>query len=163
MKAFYWQVILATIINVAFVFYVDFEIKAHWPMLLFIGVLLVLWLLSYIYNRKSFFQVFYLAELIAFFTKEMFKATSQVAWEVITPKPRMEAGMIALPLDVKTNLEITILASLISLTPGTLSIEISEDRSYLFVHAMYIPHGDVDRVIDDIKIGFERRVLRVFN
>jgi multicomponent Na+:H+ antiporter subunit E len=105
----------------------------------------------------------YLTELILFFTKEMFKATFQVAWEVLSPKTNIESGMIALPLEVKTNLEITILASLISLTPGTLSIEISEDKSYLFIHAMYIPFGDVDKLKSEIKDGFERRVLRVFN
>jgi multicomponent Na+:H+ antiporter subunit E len=105
----------------------------------------------------------YLAELIVYFTAEIFKASLQVAWEVITPKNHMEAGVIAVPLDVKTNLEITVLSSLISLTPGTLSIDVSEDRSHLFVHAMYIPHGDVERLRQELKDGFERRVIRIFN
>jgi multicomponent Na+:H+ antiporter subunit E len=70
---------------------------------------------------------------------------------------------VAVPLDVKTNLEITVLSSLISLTPGTLSLDVSEDRSHLFVHAMYIPHGDADRLRNEIKMGFERRVLKIFN
>lgn len=163
MKAFYWQVVLTALITIGYLFYINFELQAHWVILLFYGLISSMWLLSYIYNRKSFFQVMYLTELILFFTKEMFKATFQVAWEVLSPKTNIESGMIALPLEVKTNLEITILASLISLTPGTLSIEISEDKSYLFIHAMYIPFGDVDKLKSEIKDGFERRVLRVFN
>jgi multicomponent Na+:H+ antiporter subunit E len=163
MKAFYWQVILTAIATAGYLFYANFELLAHWVLLLFFSLLFSMWLLSFIYNRKSFYQVIYLTELIIFFTKEMFKATFQVAWEVLSPKTHIESGMIALPLEVKTNLEITILASLISLTPGTLSIEISEDKSFLFVHAMYIPFGDVDKLKAEIKDGFERRILRVFN
>jgi len=105
----------------------------------------------------------YLGELIVYFTIEIFKASFQVAWDIITPKNKMEAGVIAVPLDVRTNLEITVLSSLISLTPGTLCIDISEDRSHLFVHAMYIHHGDVERLKQELKDGFERRVIRIFN
>jgi multicomponent Na+:H+ antiporter subunit E len=163
MKALYWQVVIATLVTFGFLLYNDFKLQAHWAILLFTSLVAVMWLFSFVYNRKSFFQVFFLMELLIFFTKEMFKASFQVAWEVISPKLSIEAGMIAVPLDVKKNLEITILASLISLTPGTLSVEISEDKSYLFVHAMYIPFGDVDKLKAEIKDGFERRVLRVFN
>lgn len=163
MKAFYWQVVIATLISVIFLFYTDFKMQAHWVIVLYISLLMAMWLFSYVYNRKSFFQVIYLVELISYFTKEMFVATFQVTWEVISPISHIESGMIAVPLDVKTDLEITILASLVSLTPGTLSVEISEDKTFLFVHAMYIPAGDANRVKTEIKNGFERRVLRVFH
>jgi len=68
-----------------------------------------------------------------------------------------------MPLDVKSDIEITILASLISLTPGTLSLEVSEDKSFLFIHLINIPDGDADRIKSQIKNGFERRVQRIFN
>jgi len=93
----------------------------------------------------------------------MLTATFQIVREVLTRKTHIKAGIIALPLDLKDDLEITILASLISLTPGTLSIEVSEDKSLLFIHAMYIPNGDTDRIKSQIKNGFERRVQRIFN
>ena len=163
MKAFYWQIVLASIVTLVYLLYINFDMLAHWIILLFLGLLFVMWLFSYIYNRKSFFQVLYLMELLAYFTKEMFVATFQVIREVLSRKWRIEAGMIAVPMDVKTDLEITILASLISLTPGTLSVEVSDDKTFLFVHAMYIPGGDADRVKTEIKNGFERRVLRVFH
>ncbi|MBC7124908.1 MAG: Na+/H+ antiporter subunit E, partial [Bacteroidales bacterium] len=105
----------------------------------------------------------YLAELVIYFTKEMLTATFMVIREVLTRKTHIKAGIIAMPLDLKDDLEITILASLISLTPGSLSIEIAEDKSLLFIHAMYIPDGDTDRIKSQIKNGFERRVHRIFN
>ena len=163
MKVFYRNVIVSVALTAIFAAYYNFTIAAHWIILFYEAMVIVIWLLSFIYSRKSFFQVVYLAELMFFFTAEIFKASIQVAWEVITPKNRMEAGIVAVPLDVKTNLEITVLSSLISLTPGTLSIDVSEDRSYLFVHAMYIPHADADQLRNDIKLGFEKRVLRIFN
>lgn len=74
----------------------------------------------------------------------------------------MEAGIIAVPLDTKTDLEITIFSSLVSLTPGTLSIDVSADKSHLFVHAMYIEKGDTAALAQELKEGFERRVIRIF-
>jgi multicomponent Na+:H+ antiporter subunit E len=59
----------------------------------------------------------------------------------------------------ETNLEITLLANLITLTPGTLSLDVSDDRKVLYVHAMYL--SDKQAFIDDIKNGFEKRLLEI--
>ncbi len=58
-----------------------------------------------------------------------------------------------------SDVEITLLANLVTLTPGTLSLDVSEDRSTLFVHAMFVDDPDVLR--REIKHGFERRVLEL--
>jgi multicomponent Na+:H+ antiporter subunit E len=71
----------------------------------------------------------------------------------------MTPGIVRVPLDVKTDFEITLLANLISLTPGTLSLDVSEDRKVLYVHTMYV--GDKDKFIEGIKSGFERRLLKL--
>jgi len=163
MKLFYKFVIISILATSVFATYNNFTIKAHWLVLIFLGVISFLWLSSFVYSRKSFYQMFYLGELTLFFVKEMFLASFQVVFEVITLKSYAVAGLVALPLDVKSNLEITVLSSLISLTPGTLSVDVSEDRSHLFVHAMFIPHGDVDIIKQELKLGFERRVYRIFN
>jgi multicomponent Na+:H+ antiporter subunit E len=65
--------------------------------------------------------------------------------------------VLAIPLDAVTDLEITAFANLISLTPGTLSLDVSTDRRVLFIHAMYA--GDADQTRRDIKQGLERRLL----
>jgi multicomponent Na+:H+ antiporter subunit E len=97
--------------------------------------------------------------LAAFFLKNLVAASLQVAYDVVTPKHRMRAGVIAFPLEAKTDVEITLLAGLISLTPGTLVLEVSPDRKSLFIHVMYLDDPDAAR--KGIKEGLERRLLEV--
>jgi multicomponent Na+:H+ antiporter subunit E len=94
-----------------------------------------------------------------FFLKELVKANIHVAYDVITPTFYMTPGIVRVPLDAKTELEITLLANLISLTPGTLSLDVSADKKVLYVHSMYIE--DKDEFIRGIKDGFERRLLEL--
>jgi len=85
----------------------------------------------------------------------------RVAHEVITRKPHSRPGLIAIPLDVKTPFQITLLANVISLTPGTLTIDVSEDRRLLFLHAMFI--HDIEKLRADIKDKFEKPIMEIFN
>lgn len=96
---------------------------------------------------------------IFYFLYEVIVANLQVAYEVMTPNLYVKPGIIKIPLDVQTNTEITILANLITLTPGTLSIDVSDDKKVLYVHSMYV--NDKDKFIHDIKNGFERRILLI--
>lgn len=94
-----------------------------------------------------------------FFLWELFMANVAVAQEVVRPRLRIRPGVVAVPLTVTTDLEITLLSCLITLTPGTLALDVSDDRSTLFVHALDIADADAFRrtIID----GFERRVLEL--
>lgn len=94
-----------------------------------------------------------------FFAREVIEANLRVAYEVLTPRHQMSPGVVAIPLSAKTDAEITILANLITLTPGTLSLDVSNDRSVLYIHAMHI--GDVDQFRRKIKEELERRLLEV--
>jgi len=86
-------------------------------------------------------------------------ANLRVAYDVITPKLHMRPSILAIPLEARTDEEITLLASLITLTPGTLSIEVSDDRRKLFIHAMFVDEAEQFR--RQLKEGFERRLLEV--
>jgi len=70
-------------------------------------------------------------------------------------------GVIAIPLDARTDIEITLVANLITLTPGSVSLDLSEDRKVLYIHAMYIDGGDVEAYRRSVKEGLERRVLEL--
>lgn len=129
--------------------------------LVFLFVYFILWIASYFYDRSHFIKVPKAIGLFFYFLKELTVASLFVAWDVITPRSRVESGVIALPLDVKSDLEITILASLISLTPGTLSLDVSEDKRYLYIHAVYIKGGDIEGLKRQIKNGFERKLLEI--
>lgn len=90
---------------------------------------------------------------------EMFKSNAIIAYDVLTPTHHMKPGVIGIPLDARTDLEITVLANLITMTPGTLSLDVSPDRRTLYVHAMYI--NDSEELRRDIKENLERRVLEL--
>jgi multicomponent Na+:H+ antiporter subunit E len=110
---------------------------------------------SYTYFRRIDrvlrFAVFYLWELIL--------ANLRVAYDVMMPRHRIRPGVVAIPLDAKTDAEITLLANLITLTPGSVSLDVSSDRRFLYLHAMYI--DDVEEFRQSIKDTLERRVLGV--
>lgn len=96
----------------------------------------------------------------AYFAWEMVLANLRVARDVITHHyGAIRPGVIAVPLDAKTDTEITLLANLITLTPGTLSLDISLDRRVLYIHAIDI--HDPEALRRDIKNGLERRLLEV--
>lgn len=100
-----------------------------------------------------------IAGFILFFSKELIVANFKVAFDVLTPRHHMRPGIVAIPLELKSDLEITVLTTLLTLTPGTLCLHVTEDRQTLYLHAMYI--DDPEILIRTIKDGFERRVREV--
>jgi multicomponent Na+:H+ antiporter subunit E len=106
-------------------------------------------------------RVWHAVVLAAFFLRDLVITNLQVALDVVTPRSRLQPAIIALPLDVKNDLEITLLANLITLTPGTTALDVDERREYLFVHLMYMEPGGLEAAQAEIKSGLERRVLEV--
>ncbi|APG60587.1 Na+/H+ antiporter subunit E [Christiangramia salexigens] len=122
----------------------------------------ILWLISIGRKRSTYFTIVPKVILLVInFLYELVKANLEVAYEVITPGFKMRPGIIMVPLDVQSNIGITLLANMISLTPGTLSIDVSNDKKVLFVHAMYLK--DREKFIRGIKNGFERRILEILS
>lgn len=120
-----------------------------------------LWVAKPLFGETHYFARFYHSiYLILFFLWELVVSCVRVAWDVVTPRLYARPGVIAVPLDAKSDLEITMTANLISLTPGTLSLDVSEDRTTLYVHAMYI--SDIDDLKRELKDGMERRVMNAF-
>ncbi len=78
-----------------------------------------------------------LVSFLAYFIRILIKANLVVAWEVITPGYQMTPRFIRYPIDGLTDFQITSLANAITLTPGTLSSDVSDDKRYLYVHCMY--------------------------
>ncbi|RYE11216.1 MAG: hypothetical protein EOP22_01690 [Hyphomicrobiales bacterium] len=97
--------------------------------------------------------------LIALFVRELILSALRVAWLVVQPKPHMRPAIIAYPLTVTSDAQITLLANLITLTPGTLSVDVSDDRKTLYIHVIDMPSRE--GLIGDIAGGFETKVLGV--
>ena len=86
-------------------------------------------------------------------------ANLRIAYDIIRPNFQLRPGVIAIPLEPRSDLEIVVLANLITLTPGTLSLDVSTDRRFLYIHALYI--DDIEKVRREIKQGLEQRLLQV--
>ena len=97
--------------------------------------------------------------LAAFFAWELLLANLRVAVDVLRGD-QIEPAVVAIPLDVTSDGEILLLSMLINITPGSVTIDLADDRRTLYVHVMHMKSADETR--RDIKTGFERRVKLLF-
>jgi multicomponent Na+:H+ antiporter subunit E len=104
-------------------------------------------------------RIWQVIRLFLYFLWELVLSNLRVAYEVLTPGLHFRPGIIAIPMEAKTDAEITLLANMITLTPGSLSLDISQDRKTLYLYIMDIK--DVEEARRSIKEGFERRLLAV--
>ncbi|GGC92362.1 Na(+)/H(+) antiporter subunit E [Thalassobacillus devorans] len=124
-----------------------------------IGIILLYVLRRFIPDAFYLNRVLKVIKLLLLFNKELILSNIDIVKLVYKPKLDVQPGIFALPTELKSNWEITMLANLISLTPGTLSIAVSEDYSKIYIHAMDIP--DVVKSINDIKESFEKAIMEV--
>lgn len=124
-----------------------------------VGYVLLWWLQPLLGSSSYFRKLPATPKFIGFFFAELLMANLRVAWDVLTPKAYRRPGIVAIPLSAETDAEITLLSLVITLTPGSLTLDISDDRKTLFVHSMFV--DDPERVRKEIKEGFERRVLEL--
>ncbi len=122
----------------------------------------LLWFINRNSQNNGYFKL--LPNIIAYltiFVKEVIYGSFKIFYDIITPKHYMNPGIIAVPLDAKTDIEITLLANSITLTPGTTSLAVSEDKSTLYVYSVYIDKKDKEKTVQGIKNGLERKLLEV--
>lgn len=101
-----------------------------------------------------------LVRLTAIFLYDVVIANIRVAVLVLGPVRRLRPAFLRIPLELTSPFTITVLASMISLTPGTVSSNLSGDRKTLLVHALDV--GDEDDAVREIKQRYERGLLEVF-
>jgi multicomponent K+:H+ antiporter subunit E len=89
-------------------------------------------------------------------------ANVQVAWIVLSvPNAKLKPAWIVIPLELRQPEAITVLAGTITLTPGTVSADLSDEGHSLLVHVLHT--DDPDAVRDDIKTRYERRLKEIFS
>ncbi|MCY4231370.1 MAG: Na+/H+ antiporter subunit E [Alphaproteobacteria bacterium] len=119
---------------------------------------LALWVARPLFARTVYFErVWRVLRLAMMFIYELVVSSMRVVWDVITPSHLACPGIITIPLDARGEGEILLVANLISLTPGTLSLDLSPDGKTLYVHAMFV--DDPDALRRELKEGMERYVL----
>lgn len=124
-----------------------------------LGYLLLLFLQPLIGRSRYFEKMKQVAMFGSFFLKELVIANLRIAYHVITPSSFFKPAVIAVPLEDMTDLEATLLANVLTLTPGSFSVDLSSDRKVLYVHVM--DADDPDRVRQEIKDQYEKGLLEV--
>lgn len=119
---------------------------------------LALWAARPLFGATTYFErVFRVLRLALLFIYELVVSSLRVVWDVLTPTHLSRPGIVALPLDVEGEGGILLVANLVSLTPGSLSLDISPDCKTLYVHAMFVE--DPETVRRELKQGIEARVI----
>jgi multicomponent Na+:H+ antiporter subunit E len=98
--------------------------------------------------------------LFVYLVYELVLANVRLAIDVVRPNRTMRPAVVRLPLDVTSDAEILMFAALLNLTPGSIALDVSEDRKTMYVHVMHIETPE--RAREEMKTGFERRVQRLF-
>lgn len=99
-----------------------------------------------------------LLSFMGYFLAALLRANLKVAYDILTPSLRMRPGVIRFPLNARTDFEITMVANFISLTPGSLVLDVSDDRRVLYIHAMFLQ--DEAALLHNLH-ELERRILAI--
>lgn len=127
------------------------------------GYLLGAFFLSAFYSKRQ--KQFYLRKLwkafvlFLVFCKQVIVANLSVLRYVCLPLSYLNPGIVALSIDLRTNFEIVLLANMITLTPGTLTVEISPEGNILYIHMLDC--ADAPGVLSHIEKEFVNRIKEV--
>ena len=112
-------------------------------------------------DRPQGFRPLKMLSYICLVIYDIIVANIQVAWIILTKtNDQMSPAWVEVPLELRTPEAITLLAGTITLTPGTVSADLSNEGQSLLVHALDAP--DPDAVRDEIKRRYEARLMEIF-
>jgi len=109
---------------------------------------------------KFWVRLYRVVLFIFYYLYELVISSLYVAWDIITPTDLMKPGIVEVPVDLKTDTAIIAFANLISMTPGSLTMDMSPDKKKIYVHAMYL--HDRQKFIDKIKTELEHKIRQIF-
>lgn len=153
------QVLLNIVVAVVWVF-----LNNTWTAISFVIGYLIGFVLLFLLRRflpGGFYGRRLVAVLVlaGIFIRELFLSNLSVIKLVMKPKLTIRPGIVALPIKLRSPWEVTVLANLITLTPGTLTVDVSTDNTTLYIHALDIE--EAEEVINSIKKTFEKRIMEV--
>lgn len=100
-------------------------------------------------------------EFLLFYTMDIVRSNFRVAHDVLTRQHHMTPGVIAVDVSDLNDRQTALMASFVTMTPGTLGIAVSEDHATLYIHAMYIDESP-EALAAEIRQNYGRRVRNVF-
>jgi multicomponent K+:H+ antiporter subunit E len=128
---------------------------------LILGVTIPLLTAAYWPKRPRLRNPLMIAEYICIVLYDIVVANLIVAKAILFKRnDEMHSGFVAIPLDLRTPEAITVLAGTITMTPGTVSSDVSADGHSLLVH--HLDEKDQDALRETIKNRYERRLMEIF-
>ncbi|MBF0713822.1 Na+/H+ antiporter subunit E [Gemella sp. GH3] len=127
----------------------------------FWGAIIIIIFKKLLPGQLYFLYIYKWLKLILLFLIELIKADIAVLKLMYKPKLNVNPAIFEYPLDVKKDWQITLLANMITLTPGTITVNVSHDNSKLFIHRL--DTEDINGEIEAIKSSFEKAILEVEN
>lgn len=124
-----------------------------------LGLLIIILMRRFFSHRLYLSRVWAIVSLFCLFLKELVLSSFQVVYLVIQPKLTITPAIFELDTELESDWEVSLLSALITLTPGTLVIGISDDQKRLYIHA--IDFDNIDEAVSSIKNTFERAILEV--
>lgn len=153
------QVLINLFIGMLWMFLQD-----NWSVLTFFsgylfGLLVLFILRRYLSTKFYLITLLAIVKLFLVFIHELFTSSILVIRQVIRPKINVTPGIFTLETELKGDLEVTLLALLLTLTPGSVVVEVSPDSKKFYIHAMDIPESS-DAVLRS-QIRFEDAIRKV--
>lgn len=124
-----------------------------------IGVIAIMLMRRYFKEKVYLVRIWALIKLTLIFFRELLLSNITVLQIVLRPKLNIKPSVFAYPTELENDWEITLLSNLITLTPGTLVVHVSDDQRTLYIHAIDV--DDVDEEINSIKDTFEKAIKEV--
>ncbi|EAC3290486.1 Na+/H+ antiporter subunit E [Listeria monocytogenes] len=126
-----------------------------------IGIFLLFFMRRFLGSRFYFFRLFALVKLVFRFLHDLIVSTVHVSRIVLKKDMNIRPGIFRYDTTLETDWEVTMLALLITLTPGTLSIDISDDYKAIYVHSLHVPN--IEEEIATIRKSYEGAIMEVFH
>lgn len=134
-----------------------------------VGIIVSLFTNKYLISEDGLwlfkkFRIFSLILFIPVYTWELIKANIDVAIRALSPKMKINPGIVKIDTEIKSDYGLAMLAGCITLTPGTITMDIYDenDKSSMYIHWIDVASEDTKEASDTIKGTFEKFVRRIF-
>ncbi len=107
-----------------------------------------------------FRRILLITSFLIFYVRELFVSSIMLARDIFRRRQAYNHGIVKIEIELKSDLALLAFINLLSMTPGSLSLDLSPDKRFIYVHTMYLE--DVDRFKRDLKIKFEQRIKAIF-
>jgi multisubunit Na+/H+ antiporter MnhE subunit len=104
--------------------------------------------------------LYYIPEFVLFYLAKLIQSNLYMAYVILSPKMKTNPGLIEVPRKLRTSAGLLLFSNLISMTPGTLRVDISDDRKTMLVHVLL--KGDEKKIFAEIE-KIQKRIQRLIN